>query len=161
MLRRIVRATAPFTLMLPALAWLFGGCGGRDVTVATTKGGEIPSFVTPDADISEEAGGITYCPTNKCPAGLKTCPNSRFPCDVDVLSDVNNCGGCDNACPTSGFNSTFSCINGQSAIKCAIGTLDCDGLPDNGCEANDRRDDHCGACGTKCSDPANRVRSKI
>lgn len=154
MLRRIVRVSAPLTLMLPALAALFGGCRGRDLTVAIANESEVPSFTAPDADVEAEAGPIAYCPTNKCPSGRRTCPNSRFPCDVNLLSDVNNCGACDFACPASGFNATYSCVNGQCVGQCAPTALDCDGLPDNGCEAFTLHNDHCGACNKKCSDPA-------
>lgn len=157
MLRRIVRISAPVTFILPAgFAWLFGGCNGRDLTVAKTDPPETPSFGAPDADVGNDAGErepVSYCPSNKCPAGSTTCPNSRFPCDVNLLSDVDNCGACGSACPATGFNSAYSCINGQCTAQCSAGALDCDGLPDNGCEASVHHDDHCGACNKQCTDP--------
>jgi len=36
----------------------------------------------------------------------------------------------------------------------APSNLDCDGIPDNGCESKSTTNDNCGACGVKCVDPA-------
>lgn len=117
-----------------------------------------PSFVAVDAGPDAERGLITYCPTDQCPPGWTTCPTSRFPCDVNLQADVNNCGACGLACPTDTGNEIFACVNGACGLSCRAnsGTLDCDGLVDNGCEATALHDNHCGACGTKCTDPNKR-----
>jgi hypothetical protein len=157
MLRRIARVSAPFTLIVPAaLAWL-GGCGGSDVTVAVAnEAGAPPSFTAPDAEVQEEAGLTSYCPTNKCPSGWTTCSTSRFPCDVNLQRDVNNCGACGRACPPGSVRESFACIDGACVAQCIASSarLDCDGLADNGCETYKGNNNHCGACGKKCSDPA-------
>ena len=111
---------------------------------------------SPDAGASAEAeaGLISYCPSNKCPAGWTTCPSSRFPCDVNLWTDVTNCGACGVTCPQGRANTeVFSCVEGACVLNCQRG-FDCDGLLDNGCETPGHLDDNCGACGRKCSDPA-------
>lgn len=140
------------------LAW---GCSTADDRLGIELSPPPPptSFVSPDA--GEDAlvrGLLSYCPTNKCPAGWTTCPDSRFPCDVNLQADVNNCGACGHTCPTDTGNEVFACVNGACVLTCRAnsGTLDCDGLVDNGCEATALHDNHCGACGAKCTDPKKR-----
>ena len=152
MLRRIARYSAPFTLIVPAaLAWL-GGCGGADVTVAEMDDATPPAFAAPDAAPDAIALGVTaYCPSDRCPPGHTTCPSSQFLCDVDLLTDVNNCGECGNKCPSK----NSMCAEGRCVLSCNNATeLDCDGLPDNGCEAKTLSNDNCGYCGNVC--PADR-----
>ncbi len=104
-----------------------------------------------------EAGLTNYCPSNKCPADRVTCPNSRFPCDVNIAVDQNNCGACGFACPQNTYGSTFVCVDGTCQMEC-LGSptkyLDCDGLVDNGCEVVPATNENCGACGRKCEDPS-------
>ena len=46
------------------------------------------------------------------------------------------------------------CVEGACEISaCAEGALDCDGVPDNGCEAEIDSVQHCGACGLACLNP--------
>ncbi len=163
MFRRIVRRNALVTLLVPAtVVGLFGGCRSIDVVVADLHDAAVPSFVAPDAaeaSIPEQL--ISYCPSNKCPKGHTTCPDSTFACDVDLESDPLNCGACGHACP-AGSNEMFSCVGGQCVMTCKSSFLDCDGLPDNGCEVlagsgNPRvgmLTEHCGTCGNECLDPA-------
>jgi len=107
-----------------------------------------------DAAGDAERGLVSYCPTNKCPPGWTTCPSSRFPCDVNLLVDVNNCGACGAACPADGPGAAFTCVDGACKLECKGSGLDCDGLLDNGCEASNASNINCGACGVKCTDPA-------
>lgn len=112
-----------------------------------------PAFVAVDAGPDAEPGLTAYCATNKCPPGRVTCPGSRFPCDVDLGTDGNNCGACGHVCPTGGGLDTFVCIEGACALACGRERLDCDGLSDNGCETNIIDANHCGKCGNQCTDP--------
>ena len=158
MLRRLIGCG---TLLTPifglTFTWVFGGCG-RDLLVAETDEGGVPSFVTPDAsdDAAPSQAELTlYCPSNKCPEGYTTCDDSRFPCDVNLRTDRNNCGGCGLACPTSPYGrELYECVEGRCEMTCSKTSLsmDCDGLPDNGCETSPS-EDNCGACGVKCTDP--------
>ncbi len=53
--------------------------------------------------------------------------------DFDLLTDINNCGGCYRACAF--FQGEGSCVNGLCELsECKGGFVDKDGNPDNGCE---------------------------
>lgn len=60
-------------------------------------------------------------------------------CEVDVLSDANNCGGCGNVCPKG-----VSCIEGKCG--CPTGETECDGY----CVNTRFNESHCGKCGHAC-----------
>ena len=158
MILRVARGSAQSALAsTAAFAWL-GGCGVSPTVIAETTEAGTVSFTTPDAatdDVSAPTD-ITYCASSKCPEGWTTCPNSRFPCDVNVLRDVDNCGACGNACPPSTGTAAYACVGGACAVQCDANglSLDCDGIPDNGCETAANRNMHCGACGNECLDPA-------
>ncbi|MBX3220494.1 MAG: hypothetical protein KF795_08250 [Labilithrix sp.] len=141
-----------------------GLLGGLVAVVACTErrtdlGGDPaspPAFIEPDADLIPDAGIElrSYCPSDRCPPGHTTCPNSQFLCDTDLLSDPFNCGECGNACrsSTTGANEDYSCIDGRCVLTCnEQRALDCDGIPDNGCEAAPNDNDNCGYCGNKCA----------
>jgi hypothetical protein len=58
---------------------------------------------------------------------------STTPCDADVLTDPQNCGFCGNVCDLD--NAFPVCEEGFCQVKeCAVGHLDLDNLPLNGCE---------------------------
>ncbi len=144
-----------------ASAWAAAaGCTStRDVVGHVDVNDPPASFTTEDAAavVPEEAGLTAYCPSNKCPAGFTTCDNSRFPCDVDLLRDRNNCGECGHACPNKTPTETYECIEGRCVLQCKSSRpryLDCDGFDENGCETRAGSNDNCNACGDKCLDPA-------
>jgi hypothetical protein len=71
-------------------------------------------------------------------------------CEVNLSTDVNNCGKCGAACPMA-MNATPGCKGGACQLQCAMNFADCDGKPDNGCETPVSSDgDNCGGCGVKC-----------
>lgn len=128
------------------------------------RGGSSSGFapVEPgdDAGAGEASTSRLLCATSECPAGTTTCATSRSRCDVDLMSDRNNCGACGAACPPDSFfqryvtgpflEIVFSCASGQCVMACTRGNGDCDGIPDNGCETPLDTRDNCGACGVKC-----------
>lgn len=133
-----------------------------DSTVGDYSGpAPVQQFNTPDADVDSQADAeqapLSYCPSNKCPTGRTTCESSNFLCDVDLRTDPQNCGACGRVCPRATPREAFTCVEGECVLACnqsGIPTLDCDGLPDNGCEADPGTDDHCSSCGDVC-DPNN------
>jgi hypothetical protein len=108
-------------------------------------------------DAGPEASTILltdYCASSKCSTGYTTCPGSKFPCDVDLRSDRNNCGACGAPCPEPSDSEVFDCIEGRCALRCTPMHQDCDGLIDNGCEAEVTTNSNCGTCGNKCTETA-------
>ncbi len=122
---------------------------------AGAPGASFADMDASDSDSDAEVGLTSYCPSNRCPEGRTTCPTSSFPCDVDLLSDRENCGRCGNACQALGGGST-ECVEGHCILACPAPprNIDCDGLPDNGCETKSVTNENCGGCGVKCTDPA-------
>ena len=117
---------------------------------------------TPELAATAEAGTVdasgellSYCPSNRCPAGHTTCSTSRFPCDVNLNVDRDNCGACGAACPANTLRESYECVDGQCFMSCNKypTTLDCDGIPDNGCETSTGTNENCAACGDACTDP--------
>ena len=143
------KVVAVVTVAAMAAAW---GCSRTDERLGSEIGAPPAQFGGMDAGPDAEPDPrelIAYCPSNKCPPGWTTCPGSRFPCDVNLRVDPNNCGACGNACPTTSAG-IFSCVEGTCGMTCPTSLFDCDGLVDNGCETSASNDLNCGACGNAC-----------
>jgi hypothetical protein len=70
---------------------------------------------------------------------------------VDLASDPKNCGACGKVC-AAGAHTTATCEAGTCVSTCAPGFGDCNGQPDDGCEADLAKDLlDCGACGRGCA----------
>jgi hypothetical protein len=105
----------------------------------------------------------TGCSTNAdCPVGyacqaglcVAVCPPGQTLCGttcVNTSSDPNNCGTCNNFCP-SYPNAVSGCSGGQCVmLACNAGYADCNGFVGDGCEVHVLSDNNnCGACGNVC-----------
>ncbi|MBN9164423.1 MAG: hypothetical protein BGO98_24190 [Myxococcales bacterium 68-20] len=116
-----------------------------------------PAPFTPadaSADAAPVPADVLMCPVTRCTLPSATCPSSSFPCDVDLMNDDDNCGGCGIRCGgTNVGNSKWSCVEGQCAFSCVAGFRNCDDSPANGCEVNARSDkSNCGGCGRVCAE---------
>ena len=136
-----------------SLAW---GCSTVDERLGIEIEQPPEQFGTPDAgpDATPDPRELTaYCPSSQCPPGWTTCPDSRFPCDTNILADSRNCGGCGMACPLGTGFEQFTCNEGACKLECnaALRSKDCDGLVDNGCESSQLDPANCGACGVACA----------
>ena len=129
---------------LLALPW---GCSTVDHRLGVERSAEPGPIVSaPDEAGAPDSSELftNYCPSNRCPPGHTTCPSSEFLCDADLRTDLNNCGECGNVCPRGGLDQ-YVCVEGRCVLSCkANQALDCDGVPDNGCEASPASDDNCG-----------------
>lgn len=103
-----------------------------------------------------------YCDTNTfecefCNTGYKNCDSNLLSgCETNTLTDVNNCGACDNNCPigilcTNGVcegmapvdlcanitcNTNMFCNTTSGECDCNSGKYNCDNNVLNGCESN-------------------------
>ncbi|AKV00311.1 hypothetical protein AKJ09_06974 [Labilithrix luteola] len=152
-------ATATFVLV--ASVGGSPGCAEHGVTVGVDEPSS-PSFTTKDDSGAGDAGMSpaetpAMCPVTTCSLPHATCPSSNFPCDVNLLTDNDNCGACGVRCdgPNTG-NSKWSCVDGKCAFSCDDPRYrNCDGNPTNGCETRANDNTNCGACGHVC--PADTV----
>lgn len=87
---------------------------------------------------------------------LSLCDSSQTICSqscVDLNSDPNHCGACDNACPQRDHASPI-CESKICSYRCNEGWSDCDHNPDNGCEiesANCQSEDTHSLSGSGCN----------
>jgi hypothetical protein len=96
------------------------------------------------------ASGVCSLPA--CQLGFADCDcNAANGCEVDLATDVQNCGSCGHACALPHAQS--ACDTGQcKVITCNPGRGNCDGLDSNGCETSLATDpQNCGACGLVCA----------
>jgi len=99
------------------------------------------------------ASCVTFCVT-----GFLDCDGrDSTGCEVNVRTDLANCGACGRACNTA--NATPVCRSSQCEVaSCNTGFDNCDGSASNGCEVNLRSDvNNCGACGMRCPVGSNQV----
>lgn len=93
------------------------------------------------------------CLMGGCDLSWKDCDtNPGTGCEINIDSDPQNCGGCGNACSTSGGSP--QCWGGACGIACADGRGDCNTSAGDGCEVDLTSDlNHCGSCSTDCTGP--------
>lgn len=94
------------------------------------------------------------CAIGSCDAGFDNCDKGQFTenatgCEINIQSDIKNCGACGNDCQVKGPN--WQCVFGVCCeITCAPGTLNCNECGvDTVCETTINAD-NCGSCGLKC-----------
>lgn len=136
------------------------GCATTDRPIAFEQPtiGSAPGLTAPDRgqpiEGSVEPNARNLCPSNECPFPLLTCATSTYLCDVDPLTNGQNCGGCGNDCSARGLggllNAGFACLNGACRLFCNTLHADCDGVLENGCETRLGTDTDCAACNDAC-----------
>ncbi|AKU95693.1 Tryptophan synthase alpha chain [Labilithrix luteola] len=124
----------------------FNNCGGCGISCGQGAGSSTPKS-NPWVYFY---GMIPACVGGQCTA---TCDTSTYPyyrdcngyagdgCEIDVQSDVNNCGACGNVCPAG-----TPCV----AAQCGCPT-DAPDFCSGRCFDLKKEHDNCGACGTQCS----------
>jgi hypothetical protein len=95
---------------------------------------------------------LGICSAAGCPGGKGDCDHvAANGCEVDLTSDVNNCGACGAVCPTVA-NGVRNCSGSVCGVaSCTANFGNCDGNGANGCESNTLTDpNNCGGCGRVC-----------
>jgi hypothetical protein len=101
------------------------------------------------------------CVIASCDKGFDHCVGDTSQgCETDISSDIDNCGKCGTKCGDIP-NGTGKCEQSTCKIDACMGAFDdCNSDPSDGCETNKAVDpNHCGDCGTKCTDPPNGTSS--
>ena len=76
-------------------------------------------------------------------------------CEINLLSNANNCGTCGTICPVKP-NSSPTCLSGICSIICNPNFGDCNANITDGCELNLLNNvNNCGSCGLVCAPVAN------
>jgi len=92
------------------------------------------------------------CDITSCYFDYANCDgNITTGCEIDLLTDVNNCGSCNNTCNLP--NAVSQCVLGECTIlECDSTHSDCNQLPSDGCEVNLlNSNQNCGLCGNVCN----------
>jgi hypothetical protein len=97
-----------------------------------------------------------FCGTGTCNPGYADCDPNVLGCEVNLSTDVNNCGVCGNPCPPV-LNGTPKCELFACGIgSCNPGKKHCTGGEENGCETDIFSDlNNCGDCNVVCPPVAN------
>ncbi len=107
-------------------------------------------FTPPNATAICQSGVCSYT----CNSGFADCNgNSADGCEVNLNTNLANCGLCGNTCALP--NATSACVAGVcSIVSCNTGFKNCDGNTANGCETNiTNSTSNCGNCGVVCTAP--------
>jgi hypothetical protein len=123
-----------------------GLCVANDA-VATCGAACTPCPDRPNATVACGGGACVYT----CTSNFADCDgNPSNGCEANLLTDVQNCGGCATAnkdphiCAAGG-NHQQICVNGQCG--CPAGWGNCNDDSSDGCEVNLQTSNvHCGAC---------------
>lgn len=102
-----------------------------------------------DAGLAD--GGLSDAGQEGCTTETRDC-DDRSGCEVSILDDVENCGGCGRSCLVDSAHVALAlCVLGECQIECEENHGDCNDRASDGCETDLRRDaQHCGACGAGC-----------
>ena len=101
----------------------------------TSSGGDA-AYVGVPASYDLEVDDIEFIGSTPCEGSLRLCGTGC----TDTTTDAQNCGTCDNACPTERTCSSGKCI-------CPTGYTDCSGQ----CVDLQVDAQNCGKCGTSCT----------
>ncbi len=104
---------------------------------------------------------LLACIGTECPPPYATCGDKPSTvCGTNLMNDSENCGACGVSCggaDLARLRMKARCSDGACEFECTfdylIGELfrDCNGIIDDGCEAQILGDPHnCGACGNEC-----------
>jgi len=130
---------------------------GNVGTNPNMDGGPIETDAPGPPPDSPEIDSPEPPPSDSCVSSPEVCNGEDDDCDgmtdegFDLMTDVDNCGMCDNVCNLA--NATAGCSGGMCTITACTSAdfADCDTDPMNGCEVDLRSTgNHCGSCTNSC-----------
>ncbi len=148
----------PYDFSCPCTGF-YADCDGNPANGCETNTGIDPANCGSCANVCDLLNAIEACVDGQC--AIDYCEGNFGDCDsnplngceVDLMTDPDNCGSCDNTCDAP--HSTMTCINGLcEIISCDQGYGDCNGNPSDGCETDLTSNDNCGNCGISCTAPS-------
>ncbi len=143
-----------------------GSCnnGYRDCDGALHNGCEVDVRTLESCGTCGTACSIPHaeesCDSGSCE--LVECDDDRADCNDDLDDGCETstllpatCGDCDNDCTGRPHTQAGGCDDGECKLVCEPGYRDCNGDPEDGCEALLGSPEHCGACDNDCTDLPN------
>ncbi len=149
-------STAPSPLNINVLpqvqAWVNQTMPNHGIMIEQDPSDRQTKYRSQEFLVGVQRPRLNVCYQQACPAGLGNCNGDPADGCETTLDTVANCGACGNACALP--HASSSCDAGSCAIgACDAGYGDCDGDPQNGCEASLAvvpDSTSCGACGVSC-----------
>lgn len=125
---------------------------GCEVTLATDTDHCGACDHACDLDNADQQCSGGTCHIVACAEGFQNCNNvTEDGCEVDITSDPDNCGTCNEEC--SSHHGSPTCEAGECGIECDEGFENCNDDLIDGCEANLARDvEHCLSCAGMCEE---------
>jgi uncharacterized repeat protein (TIGR01451 family) len=110
------------------------GCDENCTVTACGNGVLTGSEQCDDGNTVDNDGCSSTCQLETCPAGRGNCDNNfANGCEIDLNTDISNCGNCGNNCYAGAVQSQWACITGTCVFQgCQPGYYDLDG--DKKCE---------------------------
>lgn len=143
----------------PAGAGTFGYKCGANLLTDSNNCGKCGS-VCPSNGAFGDLNMTTQCIGGQCRRLCSSNSNTDFVdcngqvddgCEVDLRSDLDNCGACGRKCPEG----TAACINGDCGCPSGLTLCGCTGACSIvNCVDLAVNSSHCGACGNRCTTPA-------
>jgi len=133
----------------------FGDCDDNADTGCEIEFVEDPEHCGDCDTVCTNDNGRTECVDGECvpscATGYKDCNGDPTDgCETNINTALTDCGECGVRCRPA--NSEPMCDDGVCTGACTAGFEDCNGDPDDGCEADLTAPETCGACGNACSD---------
>jgi hypothetical protein len=142
------------TVCMPPTVSCGGTCKSVQSDPSNCGGCGMVCPVAPNAQPPVCMGGV--CTIGACNPGFANCNGSTMDgCEINVVADPNNCGGCGIACGMRPNTTGSVCMGGACSITgCVPGFANCNGNPADGCETNVQSNPtNCGGCGVVCVAP--------
>lgn len=102
---------------------------------------------------TSSSGGEVTVPPPEPPSAAGECDDGKFMCNGQCVSKDDPAFGCGAAtcAPCALAHGTATCAAGACAVKvCDGGYADCNGKPEDGCEADLSKATSCGSCDAAC-----------